>query len=260
MLDMGFIKDMETISDATSERSQTALFSATLEGSGLMRFADKVMQDPVQIEVEPPRRERAKILQILHFCDDAAHKYQLLRHYLLNEEIERCVVFVKTRDRLYALAEQLQSDEIKASYLRGEMAQDKRNQAMQAFREGEVKILIATDVAARGLDVPEISHVFNYDMPRTPDVYVHRIGRTARAGRKGMAINLVEAHDMGALAKAERYTDEPIKRRVIDGLRPTHRVAAPPAKKKKPKTVEAKKAAKKKAKGRAKKLAKKAKK
>ncbi len=260
MLDMGFIKDMETISDATSERSQTALFSATLEGVGLLRFAEKVMQDPLQIEVEPPRRERAKIHQVLHYCDDAKHKYQLLRHYLLDEEIERCVVFVKTRERLYALAEQLQSDEIKASYLRGEMAQDKRNQAMQSFREGEVKILIATDVAARGLDVPEISHVFNYDMPRSPDVYVHRIGRTARAGRKGIAINLVEAHDMGVLAKIERYTEEPIRRRVIEGLRPTHRISAAPAKKKKPKTVEDKKAAKKKAKGRAKKLAKKAKK
>lgn len=259
MLDMGFINDMETISDATSERSQTALFSATLEGAGLLRFAEKVMSNPQQIEVEPPRRERAKIQQIVHFCDDAEHKYQLLRHYLLNEDIERSVVFVKTRERLYALAERLQSDDIKASYLRGEMAQDKRNQAMQAFRDGEVKFLIATDVAARGLDVPEISHVFNYDLPHTPDVYVHRIGRTARAGRKGIAINLVEAHDMSALAKAERYTEEPIKRRVIEGLRPTHKISVAPAKKKKPKTVVDKKLAKKRAKGRAKKLAKKAK-
>ncbi|WP_035479988.1 ATP-dependent RNA helicase SrmB [Aliagarivorans marinus] len=261
MLDMGFIGDMEAISDKTSERSQTALFSATLEGKGLQRFAAQVMEEPDEIEVDPPRRERGKIMQTLHFCDDAKHKYQLLRHYLQDEDagIERCIVFVKTRERLFELVEQLQGDEIHAAYLRGEMAQEKRNEALQRFRDGDVKVLVATDVAARGLDVPEISHVFNYDLPRTPDVYVHRIGRTARGGRKGWAINLVEAHDINLLGKIERYTDEPIKRRVIDSLRPQHRVAKAPIKKKKPKTTAERRVAKKRAKGRAKKAAKKAK-
>ena len=117
-------------------------------------------------------------------------------------------------------------------WLQGEMPQDKRNLSMAKFRSGEVKILIATDVAARGIDVENISHVINYDMPRTADVYVHRIGRTGRAGNKGTAISLVEAHDIAIVPKIERYTEQPLKRRVIDELRPKNKEAKPPAKRK----------------------------
>ncbi|RKF15658.1 ATP-dependent RNA helicase SrmB [Alginatibacterium sediminis] len=257
MLDMGFISEMRTISDAASARKQTALLSATLEGDGLQRFAEDVMENPEQIEVDPPLRERGKINQYIHYCDTPKHKLDILAHYLSNEEIERCVVFVKTRERLYALVESLQSRDITCSYLRGEMDQDKRNEALQGFRDGKVKILVATDVAARGLDVPEVSHVFNFDLPRSPDVYVHRIGRTARGGRKGFAISLVEAHDMGILAKIQRYTENTLKARVVKGLEPQHRVAKLPSKKKKPATTVDRRSAKKVAKGKAKKAAKK---
>jgi ATP-dependent RNA helicase SrmB len=256
MLDMGFIKEMRRVAGELSARTLTALFSATLEGSGLENFAHDVMNEPVLIGVEPPRRERGKILELLHFCDDLNHKRQILCHYLNDPAVERCVVFVKTRERLKELVEYLQSKGVDAAYLRGEMAQDKRNDALGRFRQGEVKVLIATDVAARGLDVPEISHVFNYDLPRSADVYVHRIGRTARAGRKGIAINLIEAHDVSMMQRIERYTQNPVKRRVIDSLRPTHRVPVNAPKKHKPKTTAEKKAAKAKAKGREKKNAK----
>jgi ATP-dependent RNA helicase SrmB len=141
-------------------------------------------------------------------------------------------VFVKTRERLATLVGQLQSIDIDCVWLQGEMPQDKRNTAMERFRTGEVKILIATDVAARGIDVDNISHVINYDMPRTADVYVHRIGRTGRAGNKGTAISIVEAHDIAVVPKIERYTEQVLKRRVIAALRPANKEAKPPAKKK----------------------------
>ncbi len=128
------------------------------------------------------------------------------------------------------------------------MPQDKRLLAVSRFSKGLVRILLATDVAARGLDIDDISHVINFDMPRTADVYVHRIGRTGRAGKKGIAISLVEAHDIDMVGKVERYTETPLKRRVIEGLRPKHKEARPSTKAKKPKTVAKKKALKKAAK------------
>ena len=126
----------------------------------------------------------------------------------------------------------LASQDIQVCWLQGEMPQDKRNTAMDRFRTGDVKILVATDVAARGIDVDNISHVINYDMPRTADVYVHRIGRTGRAGNKGTAISIVEAHDIGVVPKIERYTEQALKRRVIAALRPANKEAKAPSKKK----------------------------
>ena len=123
------------------------------------------------------------------------------------------------------LVAQLAERQITCNYLRGEMDQEKRNQALSQFKEGKVNILIATDVAARGIDVPDITHVINYDMPRSADIYVHRIGRTARGGKKGTAISLIEAHDIDILAKVERYTNQALKRRFIKDLRPTHKEA-----------------------------------
>jgi ATP-dependent RNA helicase SrmB len=125
------------------------------------------------------------------------------------------------------------------------MPQDKRMKAMENFHSGKTRILVATDVAARGIDVADISHVINFDMPRTADVYVHRIGRTGRAGKKGIAISLIEAHDIGILYKVERYIEQKLKRRVFKGLEPKHKEAKPPVKKRKdPVKMKAKKKAK----------------
>ncbi|HEY5715062.1 MAG TPA: ATP-dependent RNA helicase SrmB [Psychromonas sp.] len=230
MLDMGFIKEMDRISGETRWRKHTALFSATLEGKGLREFSRDVLKDPVQLTAEVSRRESGKILQWVHLADSPEHKLQLLTAILQqqvneNEQQQKVIVFVKTRERLTELVAQLAELQIPCNYLRGEMDQEKRNLALTQFKAGKINILIATDVAARGIDVPDITHVINYDLPRSADIYVHRIGRTARGGKKGTAISLVEAHDVDMLAKIERYTKQVLKRRVIKGLRPTHKEA-----------------------------------
>merc|ERR1712137_907423 len=147
------------------------------------------------------------------------------------------VVFVKTRERLQWLRENLQRLGVNVCYLQGEMPQDKRNAALASFKSGKLNILLATDVAARGIDVPNVSHVINFDMPRKADVYVHRIGRTGRAGAKGTAISLIEAHDFEMVGKVSRYMDEPFKARFVEGLRPKHKAPENKAKKKKSKTT-----------------------
>ncbi|GAA3546328.1 ATP-dependent RNA helicase SrmB [Zobellella aerophila] len=233
MLDMGFINDVDRIAAEARWRRQTMLFSATLEGKGLMSFANELLKEAVKITAEPPRSERKKITQWLHLADNPEHKFALLKHLLTHEEVTRSIVFVKTRDRLTELSSRLQQEGLDCAWLRGEMEQEKRFEALRRFSNGKVNILVATDVAARGIDLPEVSHVINFDMPRTADVYIHRIGRTGRAGRKGTAISLVEAHDMPIVVKVERYTEQRLKRRVIDELRPKHKEASVAPRKKK---------------------------
>ena len=244
MLDMGFIGDVDRIAAEARWRKQTMLFSATLEGAGLKSFSEDLLKDPAEFFAEPPRSERKKIQQLVYFADTAEHKFKILKHLLQQEEVQRSIVFVKTRERLAELVSQLQGCGIDCSWLRGEMEQEKRIEALHRFRSGKVTILVATDVAARGIDLPDVSHVFNYDMPRSADTYVHRIGRTGRAGKKGCAINLVEAHDVGMMERVERYTEEKMMRRVVDSLRPQHKISKV-ATKKKEKKDEDKKADKK---------------
>lgn len=231
MLDMGFSAVVNQIAAEARWRKQSMLFSATLEGAGIARFAGDLLDEPVQLEADSSRKEKGVIHQWIHLADNANHKLALLTH-ILNHQVETAIVFVKTRERLATLVGQLNAADIDCCWLQGEMPQDKRNTAMQKFRDGEVKILVATDVAARGIDVDNISHVINYDMPRTADVYVHRIGRTGRAGNKGTAISIVEAHDIDIVPKIERYTKQALKRRVIEGLRPNNKEAKVSKKKK----------------------------
>ncbi|WP_025563450.1 ATP-dependent RNA helicase SrmB [Psychromonas sp. SP041] len=230
MLDMGFVAEMDRIAGEARWRKMTALFSATLEGKGLREFARDVLKNPVKLDAEVTRRESGKILQYIHLADNPEHKLQLLAAILEQapeheEQVNKMIVFVKTRDRLAQLVAQLAELNIRCNYLRGEMDQEKRNLSLRQFKEGSINILIATDVAARGIDVPDITHVINYDMPRSADVYVHRIGRTARGGKKGTAVSIIEAHDIDILAKVERYTDQILKRRVIKDLRPQNKEA-----------------------------------
>lgn len=234
MLDMGFSSIVHQIAGEARWRKQSMLFSATLEGRGVNDFAKELLKEPVLLSADPSRKEKNKIIQWYHLADNLEHKNAILVHHL-NNTIESCIVFVKTRERLHNLRDYLFSLGFKVNYLQGEMPQDKRNASLASFKSGEIKILLATDVAARGIDVQDISHVINYDMPRGTDIYVHRIGRTGRAGAKGTAISIVEAHDFEKIGKTERYTKEPFKARVIEGLRPTSK---PPKviKKKKVKT------------------------
>lgn len=232
MLDMGFSSVVQAIALEAQDRKQTLLFSATLEGHGVNSFAREVLNNPQRVHAEAPRSEKAKIHQWIHLADDKAHKFALLCHLLRQEECKRAIVFVNTREMLQSLEGMLLRENISCAFLRGDMEQKKRFQALGKFIKGEVNVLLATDVAARGIDIDDISHVINFDMPRSADTHVHRIGRTGRAGAKGTAISLVEAHDMRVVGKIERYIEQKLKRRFIDGLRPKNKEAKVPTKKK----------------------------
>ncbi|MFS2304675.1 ATP-dependent RNA helicase SrmB, partial [Pectobacterium versatile] len=220
MLDMGFAQDIEHIAGETRWRKQTLLFSATLEGDAIKDFAERLLNEPVEIESDPSRRERKKILQWYYRADDLKHKTALLCHQLKQPDVTRSIVFVRKRERVHELVAWLREAGINSCYLEGEMVQAKRNEAIKRLSDGRVNVLVATDIAARGIDINDVSHVFNFDLPRTSDTYLHRIGRTGRAGRKGCAISFVEAHDHLLLGKISRYLNEPLKPRVIDELRP----------------------------------------
>jgi ATP-dependent RNA helicase SrmB len=219
MLDLGFSDTINRIVAEARWRKQTMLFSATLEGAGVLRFAKEVLNDPVFLESTPSRKEKAIIHQWLHLADNTAHKLAMLVNTLKQEGVTRAVVFANKRETVQYLSGKLYAEELPCVWLEGKMPQDKRNTAISRFKSGEIKVLVATDVAARGLDIDDISHVVNFDMPRKVDIYIHRIGRTGRAGNKGTAISLVEAHDMAVIGKIERYTQERLSRRVIEGLR-----------------------------------------
>ncbi|GKW26401.1 ATP-dependent RNA helicase SrmB [Pectobacterium polonicum] len=220
MLDMGFAQDIEHIAGETRWRKQTLLFSATLEGDAIKDFAERLLNEPVEVESDPSRRERKKILQWYYRADDLKHKTALLCHQLKQPDVTRSIIFVRKRERVHELVAWLREAGINSCYLEGEMVQAKRNEAIKRLSDGRVNVLVATDIAARGIDINDVSHVFNFDLPRTADTYLHRIGRTGRAGRKGCAISFVEAHDHLLLGKISRYLNEPLKPRIVEELRP----------------------------------------
>lgn len=244
MLDMGFRETINRIVGEARWRKQTMLFSATLEGAGVIRFAKDVLTEPEFLESNPSRKEKAITHQWLHIADNAQHKLDLLINTLKQEGVERTVVFANKRETVQSLSGKLYAEELPCVWLEGKMPQDKRNKAIERFKSGEIKILVATDVAARGLDIDDITHVINFDMPRKVDIYIHRIGRTGRAGSKGTAISLVEAHDMAVVGKIERYQNERFQRRVIEELRPRNKEARVANKKAKIKLTTAQKKAK----------------
>lgn len=244
MLDMGFRETINRIVGEARWRKQTMLFSATLEGAGVIRFAKDVLTEPEFLTSNPSRKEKAKIHQWLHIADNAQHKLNMLINILKQEGVERTVVFANKRETVQYLSGKLYAEELPCVWLEGKMLQDKRNKAIERFKSGEIKVLVATDVASRGLDIDDITHVINFDLPRKVDIYVHRIGRTARAGSKGTAISLVEAHDMAVVAKIERYQNERLPRRIIEDLRPKYKEARVTSSKAKVKLTTAQKKAK----------------
>ncbi|OBX04235.1 ATP-dependent RNA helicase SrmB [Gallibacterium genomosp. 3] len=220
MLEMGFGQDAEQIAAETRWRKQTMLFSATLEGELLTDFAERLLNEPVAINAEPSRRERKKIQQWYYHADNREHKIKLLARTIVDEQVSKGIIFVRKREEVRELSEILRKRGIRSAYLEGEMAQTQRNNAIEKLRDGVVTVLVATNVAARGIDIDDISHVLNFDLPYNADIYLHRIGRTARAGKKGTAISFVEAHDYPLLGKIRRYTGELLKPRVIADLAP----------------------------------------
>jgi superfamily II DNA/RNA helicase len=222
MLDMGFIDDVERISALTPKTRQTVLFSATFDGA-IARLSSRLLRDPVRVDVKAEKAAPIMIEQRVHFADDHAHKHRLLDHLLADTEMSQSIVFIATKRDAEALATRLQGAGHAAAALHGDMNQRERTRTLQDMRRGGVRTLVATDVAARGLDVAGITHVINFDLPRQAEDYVHRIGRTGRAGATGIAVSLANHSDRGALRQIERFTGTSIPTHVIPGLEPRGR-------------------------------------
>jgi ATP-dependent RNA helicase SrmB len=225
MLDMGFAATVKEMALQARHRQQSLLLSATLNSSGVIKFSRELLTEPEYIDVQPPKRERGKIVQWVHLADTDEHKRQLLMS-TLKEHPGRQFVFVRTRERVELIANFLRSQfgtGRKIVTLRGDMPQSDRQRIMNELKQTTDITLVATDIAARGLDVDDITVVVNYDLPKQADVYLHRIGRTARGGQKGIAISLVEAHDALLLGRIERYLDAKLDRRTIQGLKPQYK-------------------------------------
>ena len=220
MLDMGFIEDIEKIVAATPDSRQTLLFSATLDGA-VGQIARDITRDALQISIAAIHAKHENIEQRLHFVDDLSHKNRLLDHLLRDVAIDQAVVFTATKREADNLSDRLNLAGFNAAPLHGDMHQGARNRTLNAMRRGQVRILVATDVAARGIDVPTITHVFNYDLPKFAEDYVHRIGRTGRAGRNGIAVSLVNPGEHFSVRKIERFTKQPIPVEVVPGHEPT---------------------------------------
>ncbi|HGZ2556590.1 TPA: DEAD/DEAH box helicase [Neisseria meningitidis] len=221
MLDMGFIDDIETIVEATPSDRQTLLFSATWDGA-VGKLARKLTKDPEIIEVERVD-DRGKIEEQLLYCDDMRHKNRLLDHILRDANIDQCVIFTSTKAMTEVIADELYEKGFAANCLHGDMPQGWRNRTLMDLRKGRCKILVATDVAARGIDVPTITHVINYDLPKQAEDYVHRIGRTGRAGRTGIAITFAEVNEYVKVHKIEKYINRKLPELTIEGMEPTRK-------------------------------------
>ncbi|WP_336930422.1 DEAD/DEAH box helicase [Acinetobacter tandoii] len=220
MLDLGFSEDLEAISDLAANRKQTLMFSATF-APRIITLAERMMNDPERIAIETGHSTNTDITQTLHWTDGFEHKKKLLTHWLSEEDLDQAVVFASTQEDTDMLAEELAEAGHSVVALHGAMPQTVRNRRLRSIREGRAKILVATDVAARGLDVPTISHVINFGLPMKNEDYVHRIGRTGRAGRTGKAITLATYRERGKIRALEDYLDARLEVSEIEGLEPS---------------------------------------
>lgn len=218
MLDMGFMPDVEKICAALPKERQTLLFSATLDGIG--HIAKQFLNNPITLQVAGQKEKHANIEQRLHFVDDMNHKNKLLEHLLIAPDVNQAIIFTSTKRHADLLAEDLYAAGHKTAALHGDMTQGARNRTLTKLRHGDVKVLVATDVAARGIDVQGISHVINYDLPKFAEDYVHRIGRTGRANNTGIAISFASNIDRHLLRKIEQYTGQKLEGSVIAGFEP----------------------------------------
>ncbi|MDP1902098.1 MAG: DEAD/DEAH box helicase [Rubrivivax sp.] len=219
MLDMGFIDDIRLITEATPKTRQTVMYSATFSGP-VGRLAQDLLRTPQRIEVSSQTEAHADIEQRLHWADDFEHKNALLDHILTERSMEQALVFTSTQRDADWLADRLHEMGHSVASLHGGMPQGRRNRVLQGLRSQHLRVLVATDVAARGIDVATISHVINFGLPMKEEDYVHRIGRTGRAGRSGLAVTLAERRDSGMIHRIQRYTTQRIPMATIAGLEP----------------------------------------
>jgi superfamily II DNA/RNA helicase len=226
MLDLGFSDDLAEINDLTSQRRQTMMFSATF-APRIQQLALRVMHENgkhvQKVQIDSPQEQHANIKQSLYWADNAQHKRALLDHWLRDTTINQAVVFCSTQIECDGLANDLQQVGFAAVALHGALSQGIRNRRLMALRNGQVQILVATDVAARGIDVPTITHVFNFGLPMKAEDYTHRIGRTGRAGRDGLAVTFAEMRDRRKIFDIEGFTRQRIAVETVPGMEPRQR-------------------------------------
>jgi ATP-dependent RNA helicase RhlE len=203
MLDLGFIHDLRKIAKMVPPKRQTLLFSATMP-KAIADLASSFLKDPTKVEVSPPGKAADKVEQYVHFVNGQNHKTELVKKSFADNPDGRSIVFLRTKHGAEKLTKHLELTGHSVASIHGNKSQGQRERALKGFRDGTIKILVATDVAARGIDIPAVSHVFNYDLPEVPDAYVHRIGRTARAGRDGIAIAFCAPDEIRLLRDIER--------------------------------------------------------
>ena len=222
MLDLGFSDDLAEINQLTIGRKQTMMFSATF-APRIQQLASRVMREPQRLQIDSPQEKHQNIQQKLFWADNAQHKRKLLDHWLRDTTINQAIVFASTQIECDGLANDLQQAGFSAVALHGALSQGLRNRRLMALRQGQVQILVATDVAARGLDVPTVSHVFNFGLPMKAEDYTHRIGRTGRAGRDGLAVTFAEFRDRRKIMDIEFYSHHQFKGETIPGMEPQQR-------------------------------------
>jgi len=211
MLDMGFIPDIEKICKLLPGRLQTLFFSATMPPE-ITRLVSQFLKDPVRVEVAPPATTAKTIIQRFVFCPNGEDwaKREALRELIRNETVKNAIIFCNRKVEVAILHRSLVKHGFSAGALHGDMDQKSRMETLDKFRSGELMLLAASDVAARGLDIPDVSHIFNFDLPWQPDDYVHRIGRTGRAGKEGHSLSLVTVDELKSLKDIEKMLGEPV--------------------------------------------------
>jgi ATP-dependent RNA helicase RhlE len=210
MFDMGFIRDVRRIVGAVSKQRQTLLFSATMPAD-VAKLASEILKNPERVEIAPQGQGRAvdKIDQRVYFVN-AASKRALLSHLLNDETLERVIVFTRTKRGANRVAEALEDRGVRSEAIHGNKSQNARQKALDNFSRGKARVLVATDLASRGIDVVGVTHVINYELPAEAESYVHRIGRTARAGASGIALSFCDGSERGQLKSIERLTNQRI--------------------------------------------------
>ena len=226
MLDMGFIRDIRKIMQALPKERQNLLFSATFSKE-IRQLAADLLNSPAEISVATNGKPAEGIDQVVYHVD-RQRKRELLSHTIGTQNWRQVLVFTRTKHGANRLAAQLESDGLKSAAIHGNKSQAARTRALQEFKSGQVRVLVATDVAARGLDIERLPHVVNYELPHVPEDYVHRIGRTARAGHQGHAVSLVCVDEHRLLADIEKLLQAKIGKKVIPGYEPDPRIKAEP--------------------------------
>ena len=231
MLDMGFVPDIRKIFNATTKQQQMLMFSATLDNA-VSKIASEFLTNPLTISIKPDTKGHSNIQQSLYYVDNQLHKQNLLKHFLADQNLNQAIIFTATKRQADKLTDDLYHSDFKTAALHGDMSQGSRTKTINRFKRNEIKVLVATDLASRGIDVKDITHVFNYDMPRFAEDYIHRIGRTGRANKKGLALSFVSPTDREHLKKIERFTGMKIEIKVIAGMEPTRKASEHKKKKK----------------------------